>query len=174
MPRCDLCNTIILFGAIEEDGLTFCNDKCREDAVLYRMAGLFPEEEVRKHVEQAHRSDCPVCGGPGPVDVHVTHHIWSLVFISSCQNRIHICCRSCGMKARVRAVFGSGLLGWWGVPWGMLGTPVQMLRNVIGMMMLPDPDIPSARFERWARLDLATHLLAQQQEGDVEPEPEWT
>lgn len=54
-------------------------------------------------------------------------------------------------------------LGWWGVPWGVLGTPVQFLRNVAGLFMGPDPSRPSSKLQGAVGLHVARQLMEQAQ-----------
>jgi hypothetical protein len=48
------------------------------------------------------------------------------------------------------------LAGWWGVPFGVVLTPVQLVRNAIALMR--SSKRPSADFARLMRLDLARRL----------------
>jgi hypothetical protein len=94
--------------------------------------------------------------GPGPVDVHESHWVWSgIAFLQSGSQR-HVTCRRCAFKSQVGNLVVSAALGWWGFPWGFVLTPVQVVRNVIGMMSPPDPSQPSARLVQVARVQLAS------------------
>jgi hypothetical protein len=55
------------------------------------------------------------------------------------------------------------LAGWWGFPWGLILTPVQVIRNVVGMSRAYDPYNPSPQLEASVRLSLGARLLARQQ-----------
>lgn len=54
--------------------------------------------------------------------------------------------------------------GWWHLPWGILMTPVQIARNVGGVLRATDASRPSAQLEKLVRLQLATELLAPSQD----------
>jgi hypothetical protein len=54
-------------------------------------------------------------------------------------------------------------LGWWGFPWGLIVTPVQIARNITGMLKGPDPLAPSAKLERAVRMNIAANAVARQQ-----------
>jgi hypothetical protein len=55
------------------------------------------------------------------------------------------------------------MLGWWGVPWGLVMTPVQLVRNLISMASTPDPSSPSPALEKILRHNLAAQILAEKQ-----------
>lgn len=42
----------------------------------------------------------------------------------------------------------SFLLGWWGIPFGILMTPIQLLRNGYAMLFPPSTAEPSEAFQR--------------------------
>jgi hypothetical protein len=50
------------------------------------------------------------------------------------------------------------LLGWWGVPFGLLITPWQILMNIGGLVRMSDG--PSDELRRIVRIDLAIKLAA--------------
>jgi hypothetical protein len=56
-------------------------------------------------------------------------------------------------------MFVSLLLGWWGFPWGVLVTPLQLGRNVIGFFSVPEPTSPSPALENMLRLQLAAEAM---------------
>jgi hypothetical protein len=53
-------------------------------------------------------------------------------------------------------------LGWWGFPWGLLLTPIQIGRNLYGIANPPDPSKPSAQFEKIVRMNIAAGAIQQQ------------
>ncbi|WP_239946439.1 hypothetical protein [Dyella terrae] len=52
-------------------------------------------------------------------------------------------------------------LGWWGFPWGLLVTPVQIARNVAGLCK-SESEQPSPRFEQIVRRQIARRYLETQ------------
>jgi hypothetical protein len=62
----------------------------------------------------------------------------------------------CANRQRIGDSLFSLVLGWWGIPWGLLATPVQIGRNVVGLLQPPTPEgQPSAALVQAARLELA-------------------
>ncbi|MBI5758672.1 MAG: hypothetical protein HZA46_09155 [Planctomycetales bacterium] len=166
MARCDYCGTTILFGGVFDGRWRFCNENCRTQGVLLAVADRVPEDVLQEHLREVHEAACPKCGGSGPVDVHTSHRVWSAAVMTSWNSLPEVCCRSCGTKAKLFSTLFCGALGWWGFPWGLLVTPVQITRNVVGLFTAPDPEHPSPQLEKIVRLDLATRLLQANQEPE--------
>jgi hypothetical protein len=164
MASCAYCDSWLLFGGKKEGDLRFCNDECRQKGIVLIVAGQIPEAIVQKHVREVHAGPCPSCKQrQGPIDVHTAHKIWSIVFMTSWVSRPQISCRSCGLKAQLLGTASSLLVGWWGIPWGLLMTPVQVGKNVVGMLKPPEPGKPSAQLARLIRINLASYVVEQEQ-----------
>ncbi len=163
MAACDYCGTTILFGGVREDGYRFCNQKCRDAAVFLAASAELPEEFVLEKAREVHEGACPKCGGSGPVDVHTSHSVWSALVMTSWRSTPQVCCQSCGTKAKLKAMASSGVLGWWGFPWGFLVTPAQILRNAGGLFRAPDPSAPSPQLVKFVRTQLSAQLIAESQ-----------
>jgi hypothetical protein len=69
-----------------------------------------------------------------------------------------VSCKSCGDKSQIGGILSSALLGWWGFPWGLIMTPVQICRNIAGMMRKVDNTMPSEDLTRVARIHLASQV----------------
>jgi len=120
-----------------------------------------PQAAVQERVWKAHQGLCPKCNGTGPVDVHVSHKVWSALLLTSRSSTPQISCRSCGLKSQLTGAVFSLFLGWWGIPWGLVFTPIQIARNLYGIAHPPDPAKPSARFEQMVRMNIAAEALRQ-------------
>ncbi|MEO1999580.1 MAG: hypothetical protein ABGZ17_30415 [Planctomycetaceae bacterium] len=110
---------------------------------------------LKATTRDVHAGPCPICQGDGPVDAHNVHSIWSALWLTQWKTVPTIGCRSCGSKAQLRGALFSSLLGWWGFPWGVIVTPIQILRNFIGMLFPPHPDHPSDQLQDLLRVELA-------------------
>jgi hypothetical protein len=175
MATCGHCNTFILFGGKSAYGQRFCSEKCLKAASIntaaQQLAAEVPEELILRQVIHVHRGNCPKCGGAGPIDVHVSHRIVSLIRVSWWKSRPQMCCRTCGIKAKCGDTLFSLLFGWWGFPFGILGTPVQIGRNIFGIFSNPDSSRPSPALEQMVREDIlrraaAIHAMVQAEDGD--------
>jgi hypothetical protein len=163
MAKCDYCNSTIIFGGKRDANGRFCNEECRARGELLAISRQVPEATVNEQVWGAHQGLCPKCNGAGPVDVHVSHRVWSAVFLTSWNSTPQISCRSCGLKSQLTGTAFSAVLGWWGVPWGLVLTPIQIGRNLFGASRPPDPSKPSAQFEKIVRMNVAAEALRNQQ-----------
>jgi hypothetical protein len=170
MAKCGYCGTTILLGGKKAGGERFCNDQCLQKGVLLTVADQVPEEAVQDYIHKVHSGECPKCQGRGPVDVHTSHRVWSALVITSWGSRPQVCCQSCGSKSKIGDMFFSLLLGWWGFPWGLFITPVQVVRNLAGLVGGQDPSKPSEQLEKMLRLELAANIVQHSQGQEESPE----
>ena len=74
--------------------------------------------------------------------------------------RPHSCAISTGLSQRQRFLAAgviprplpllfSGVFGWWGFPWGLVMTPVQLARNLVELTGGPKSDAPSALLQEF-------------------------
>lgn len=150
--------------------MLFCRDSCRVRNPLVQLARQIPQEVVHNTAMTIHQGSCPKCQGRGPVDMHTSHRVWSIFVLTSWSSRPQLCCRSCGVKAKIGDLFFSSVLGWWGFPFGIIITPVQIVRNLAGLVKGPDPLVPSKELENFAQASLAAdayhhHLQTSGQAG---------
>jgi hypothetical protein len=159
MSTCQHCGTFIVFGGKQSNGLRFCSEKCYQAGIVrsasHQLAQQVPEELIQQQVLAVHQGNCPKCGRPGPVDVHLSHRVWSAIHVTSWKSQPHMSCRACGIKAQWGDTLFSLLLGWWGFPFGFVITPLQIGRNIAGMLRGPDPERPSPQLEQMVRQDIA-------------------
>jgi hypothetical protein len=158
MPSCAYCNSTIVFGAKRDEDLRFCNSKCREAGALRCRGDQLPSDAVRRVVSGVHEGLCPKCNGHGPIDVHTSYRVWSAVLLTSWRSKPCICCRGCGLREQMFSFLSCAVLGWWGFPWGFVITPMQLIRNLTGILSPPDPAQPSQRLEGLLRLRMAAQL----------------
>jgi hypothetical protein len=52
--------------------------------------------------------------------------------------------------------------GWWGFPWGLIMTPVQLGRNLIGALGGSEAAAPSPELEKMVRTMLAARAVSPQ------------
>lgn len=163
MAACNACGTTVLFGGVKDGGLRYCNARCHARGGITRIAQSLPPDVVRQQASQIFRGPCPRCQGQGPVDVHTSHHVWSVLVMTQYKSTPQISCKSCGVKTQLSNAVFSLFLGWWGFPWGLLMTPVQIFRNVHGMLKSGAVDGPSPELERMVSLGMAASAARQYQ-----------
>lgn len=142
-------------GGVKDGGMLFCRDTCRDRNPIVQLARQIPSELVHNTALTIHQGSCPKCQGRGPVDLHTSHRVWSIFVLTSWSSRPLLCCRSCGVKEKFGDLFFSAVLGWWGFPFGLIITPVQIGRNLVGLIKGPNPLAPSKALEEFAQAGLA-------------------
>src|SRR5687768_10468038 len=131
MKSCSYCNSTILFGGVTNSGLTFCSQRCLQSGLPMIAAQSLPPDLVEEHVNKVRSGPCPKCQRQGaPVDAHTSYFVWSALIFTSWSSKPAICCRSCAVKDQIFSTLGSAVIGWWGFPWGLFMTPVQIFRNI--------------------------------------------
>jgi hypothetical protein len=148
MAHCGYCRSTILFGGIHANGYQFCNSTCAQKGHPQKhlnrpMPQVVHQDYLNVQVSAIHQGACPRCHGKGPIDVHIAHRIWSLIIRTSWNSRLNLCCRRCGRTEQVKGILFSLVLGWWGFPWGFIMTPVQIVKNLIGILQGPHHSKPS-------------------------------
>jgi len=162
MAKCDYCGSTIIFGGKRDANGRFCNQKCQGRGGLLALSRQIPESAIKEQVWKFHQGPCPKCSGAGPVDVHVSHKVWSALVLTQWSSTPQTSCRGCGMKSQLAGTFFSLVLGWWGFPWGLLLTPIQIGRNLFGIARPPEPSKPSAQLEKIVRMTIAGQNVRQQ------------
>jgi hypothetical protein len=161
MASCANCGSTIVLGGITQGNERYCNDRCATAGRLVQVAANFPAAEIERRVREVHQGSCPRCKGPGPVDVHTSHSIWSLLLLTRWSSHPRISCRPCGKKQQLEHLAMSLVTGWWGFPWGLIMTPVMVVKNIGGLAGSGyDPRQPSAELQRIVRLMAGAELAA--------------
>jgi len=171
MAKCGYCGSTIIMGGVRAGNLRFCNSRCHQNAYILSVAQQVPPDVVDRQVEEVFRGNCPKCRALGPVDVHKVHRVWSALVLTSWSSTPHVCCRSCATKRQLGGLLFSLLLGWWGFPWGIILTPIQIGRNIVGMCAGPDPSRPSADLRKLVQVSLGAQLLQKSQQNRPPPVP---
>lgn len=168
MSVCNNCGKSMLFGGRKIDGVTYCGGPCATSHTTWLAAGRVPADVLQQVVERERLGACPRCKkNNGPIDVHEAHRVHSFLIMTQWHTKAHIACRPCGRKLQAGGLVYSLLLGWWGMPWGLLVTPMQIFRNV-GGMVAPTRDKASPAFERLIRRQMAVRQLEiEQAQGEM-------
>jgi hypothetical protein len=171
MAKCGYCGSTI-FGGVRDGAQRFCNAKCRNNAYVLSVSKQVPPDVLERQVEEIFHGNCPKCRGLGPIDVHKVHRVWSALVVTRWTTNAQVSCRSCATKSQLGGAFFSILLGWWGFPWGLILTPVQITRNVAGMVRGPDSSRPSDNLRKLVQVNLGLQILQKQrQEAGKNPPP---
>ncbi len=169
MANCAYCNSFILFGGSKDGPRTYCNTKCHQGAYYLSIAQQIPENTINEAIMHLNFTGCPACKGSGPVDVHTSHLVWSALILTSWSSTPKVSCRKCGVKGQLGKAAASLVVGWWGFPWGLIMTPVQVCRNISGI--LAPPVHPSPQLKKMIGLSMAAQMVAEQQQRAQTPPP---
>lgn len=161
MTKCGYCGSTIIMGGVRSGDQRFCNNTCYQNARVLSMTKNVPNDVLERKIEEVWRGNCPKCRGLGPIDVHKTYNVWSALVLTRWTTKSQMSCHSCAVKGQIGAATFSFVFGWWGFPWGLVLTPVQITRNVVGMMRGPDPSRPSDALRRAVLVNLVTSAGAQ-------------
>ena len=157
---CPTCSKTILFGGIKEGDKKYCSKTCHEEGEITRTAETFSEEIVEEFSREIYNGNCPRCDGVGPIDIHKSYTVYSFVISTNYQTNENLLCKQCATKKQATDLISSFLLGWWGLPFGLIVTPI------IAMFQNPHLKGPTKALNERSRLILA----AQQMEGDFQEE----
>ena len=171
MASCSYCDSFILFGGQTDASGRYCNEDCQQAGNLLAISHELPMDRMEGMIREVHQGSCPRCRGRGPVDVHKAHQIWSAIILTSWASKPELSCKSCAVKRQIGATLLSGVVGWWGIPWGLVMTPVQIIRNVIGICGGPSPAKPSELLERMVRIQVAAEAWTAAHQAQQTPPP---
>ena len=116
---------------------------------------LVPQSWVTARVWEIYTGRCPECSGPGPIDVHRSFRVWSVLIFTSPTTQLNVCCAACATRIRWKDMRFSLLCGWWGFPWGPISTPAQVVRNVLAIVRVEEKrSTPSEDLDLLVRLQL--------------------
>jgi hypothetical protein len=149
-------------GGVRAGDQRFCNNKCRQNAYILSVTKNVPSDVLDRKVEEVWRGNCPKCRGLGPIDVHKIYEVWSILVLTRWTTKSQVSCRSCASKRQLSGAAFSFVFGWWGFPWGLILTPVQITRNIVGVSRGPDSSRASDGLRKIVLVNLGTQILANQ------------
>lgn len=158
MPKCDYCGSTILFGGVADGDFRFCNNNCQANGAHLELVKRIPEEKIEEHIEEVRESECPRCGGPGPIDLHTSHRAMSFLVLTQWSSHPQVCCVKCGRNAKIKDTLLTAAIGWWGFPWGVIMSPIQIGRNLFGLMGSHGKHEASPEMRKVVAVQLASQL----------------
>lgn len=162
MGRCAYCNKFII-GGKKQGKLRFCGNDCFQYGYLFALAEEAEPGLVEEQVLAVREMDCPICGGVGPVDFSTSHRAWSVIILTSWNDSPLLSCASCGKKAIWNGIAFTSLCGWWGIPFGLLVTPWQIMNGFKSLGKIPHDGEPSEELNKRVKLQIAAEIMQNQQ-----------
>lgn len=152
MARCASCGSTVVLGGARDGELRYCNGLCKRHGPMDLAERTVPDELLQRWVASVHQGPCRVCERTdrGVVDLHESFRVWSLGW-TFWSTRQQLSCRRCGQLERGFDLLISVFLGWWGFPLGPIMAPIQIVRNVMGLVRPPRPHPPSEKLYQLGR-----------------------
>lgn len=73
---------------------------------------------------------CPFCkSNSDKLNGTKTHKVKSFIIFTSADIETIVACPNCLSKKNNNAIISTALLGWWGIPWGIIKTPKYLFSN---------------------------------------------
>lgn len=129
---------------------------------LGRISDTVPEDAVDELVVQIKNSKCPTCENIGGIEMFKSYFVYSIIILTSWKEKPTLSCRSCAKKRQINDLVASFFLGWWGIPFGIIVTPIIVIMNVVAMFRDPSKKNPSKELKERARLLIAHDILTNQ------------
>jgi hypothetical protein len=163
MAICDYCGTSYRGGAVKDGPYRYCTGLCCDRGkVLLGYLEKVPQEKIDSIIEQSHSGPCSSCGHSQTVDVYQSYRIWSALIYSRWENQSYVVCQDCARQRQWGDLMFCLAAGWWS-PHGFLITPFFVAFNILALVHRLDPALPSERFSKLVRMNLARRLAASQQ-----------
>ena len=88
-------------------------------------------EEITELSQKLRSLPCPLCGNKtAKLNGTIMHTAKSFVIFSFFRKEPIIGCPDCLDKKNQESIISTALLGWWGIPWGILKTPFYIYNNI--------------------------------------------
>ncbi len=87
--------------------------------------------EVVEYATLLRELPCPFCGKTHEkINGTTLHTVKSFIVLTSSRKKSIIGCPTCLNRKNNMAILSTALLGWWGIPWGLIKTPQYIYLNV--------------------------------------------
>ena len=107
------------------------------------------ERVSRKFME----SLCPRCNQLKGINAVKIDSLYSIIFYTKFKSSLIIGCYTCLKDELIQANISSLFLGPWGIPFGLLGTPVTILGNILKFKKI-DMNVPSKELKEYVRKNI--------------------
>lgn len=88
-------------------------------------------KELEVYAEKLRILSCPICNQKTEkLNGTISFTVKSFVFISTFGRKPIIACPNCLDNENQKSINSTLLLGWWGIPWGILKTPMYIYKNI--------------------------------------------
>jgi len=86
--------------------------------------------ELAGYVETLRNLPCPICGNTDEkLNATIVSNVMSFIVFTHQSKELKIACPQCLNKQNNNAMIKTALLGWWGIPFGLIRTPAALMFN---------------------------------------------
>lgn len=161
MATCATCGNFILWGGVRQNGRRYCGKKCFSNDEYGRLADRIPDQVVKLAAKQIRNEPCPVCNRRGgEIEFRKSYKAISYLIMTSWGSYPIISCPPCHRKKVLGDFILTLLFGWWGFPWGIIMTPVQLFRNISAFSTDTNTSEPSQELCSAVRTMLAHNQMS--------------
>jgi len=154
MARCDNCKGLLLISRTSFAGGTFCGAGCVEKFKIALTERVVPAAALADEITKIHMAACPVCKGPGPLDVYEANKATGMLVAYQVKTLKRLSCAKCGRSLKLQAAAHCFFLGWWGLH-AAVHTLVYLPKNLIGAVAAKPAPEPSQQLTRLVKIRLA-------------------
>ena len=86
--------------------------------------------EIDVYCEMIRGVGCPTCASDAKLNGTQVNEVFSIVILTHYKKELKIACPHCLDKASSDAIVKTAVLGWWGIPWGIVRTIQAISRNI--------------------------------------------
>jgi hypothetical protein len=91
----------------------------------------YPIEELDQYCQIVRDLNCPFCGSSdSKLNGTLAVEVYSFLVLTKYKRKLKVGCPRCLDKANNEALVISAVLGWWGIPWGIIKTFQAIGQNV--------------------------------------------
>jgi len=102
-----------------------------EQDSMGRVGDRIPDAVIKKEAQKIMNGPCPECNQIShDVELRYSYRAVSYLVMTTWSKIPILACRSCHRKKVAGDTLTTVLFGWWGFPFGLIVTPVQLLRNM--------------------------------------------
>jgi hypothetical protein len=87
--------------------------------------------EFEGYVSLIRSQPCPICAGTTlPLNAAIVSTVKSFILLTRYKKKLMIACPNCLQNANQSATNTTALLGWWGLPWGIIRSAQALTGNI--------------------------------------------
>jgi len=98
--------------------------------VIHNQRTELSQVEIKVLVSEIKKTPCPICNQSfAPLQAAEIQKVRSILLITNHSAEAMIACENCIKKEKNKQLLLNFLLGWWGFPWGLIRTPMALVKH---------------------------------------------